>query len=174
MASSERGDLGGSSPRASTERGDLGGSSPRASTEREGLGGSSPGASTEPDVLHRDRWRPGPPARLLGSRCDDAGCGEVTFPPRPLCPDCWGPTTTVELPATGTLYTFTTVHVPGGHAQPPYTLGYADLGTVRVLGQVVGGEPRIGAPVTVTAISAGPDGPVGGPGIVYAFEVARQ
>jgi uncharacterized OB-fold protein len=169
MGSSERGTAAGSSPRGSTERGGLGGSSPRGSTERGGLGGSS-----EPDVLHRDRWCPGPPPRLLGSRCDAAGCGEVTFPPRPLCPDCWGPTTTVELPATGTLYTFTTVHVPSGHAQPPYTLGYADFGTVRVLGQVVGGEPRIGAPVTVTAISAGPDGPAGGPGIVYAFEVARQ
>jgi len=137
------------------------------SSERGGLAGSSLRAST--DVLHRDRWRPGPPPTMLGSRCDAAECAGVTFPPRPLCPDCWGPTTTVELPTAGTLYTFTTVHVPGGHAQPPYTLGYADLGTVRVLGQVVGGEPRIGAPVTVTAISAGLDGP----GIVYAFEVAR-
>jgi uncharacterized protein len=98
----------------------------------------------------------------------------VSFPPRPLCPRCWGPTTTVELPASGTLYTYTTVHVPSGRADPPYTLGYADLGTVRVLGQVVGGEPRVGAPVTVTAISTGPDGPAGGPGLVYAFEVARQ
>ncbi len=144
------------------------------SSERGGLGGSSPRANSE--ILLEDRWRPGPPPRLLACRCatgsNATGCGEVFFPPQPLCPACWGPTVTFDLPADGTLYTFTTVQVPSDHAEPPYTLGYADLGRVRVLGQVVGGPPRIGAAVTVTAITVGPEAGHGGPGLVYAFQVA--
>jgi uncharacterized OB-fold protein len=96
------------------------------------------------------------------------------FPPRPLCPACWGPTEIVELPPDGTLYTFTTVQVPSDHAEPPYTLGYADLGRVRVLGHLVGGPPRIGAAVTVTAITVGAAAGHGGPGLVYAFQVATH
>ena len=151
-------------------------------------------------VLLGDRWRPGPPPRLLAGRCSGlaegagaegtvaegtvaegtgaeetgpgGGCDEVFFPPRPLCPSCWGPAETFELPADGTLYTFTTVQVPSGHAEPPYMIGYADLGRVRVLGHLVGGPLRIGAPVTVTAITVGAGAGHGGPGLVYAFEVA--
>jgi len=35
--------------------------------------------------------------------------------------------------------------VPSDHAEPPFRLGQADLGRVRVLGHLVGGPPRIGA-----------------------------
>ncbi len=131
--------------------------------------------NSEP-ILLGDRWRPGPPPRLLACRCEAGSsareCDEVLFPPRPLCPVCWGPTEIFELPTDGTLYTFTTVEVPSSHAEPPYTLGYADLGRVRVLGHLVGGRPRIGAPVTVTAITVGAGAGHGGPGLVYAFQVA--
>jgi uncharacterized protein len=140
----------------------------------------SPRASTEAadQILLGDRWRPGPPPRLLACRCAAesaaAGCDEVFFPPRPLCPTCWGPTEVVELPTDGTLYTFTTVQVPSDHAEAPYMLGYADLGRVRVLGHLVGGPPRIGAPVTVTTITVGAAAGHGGPGLVYAFRVAAH
>lgn len=134
--------------------------------------------SSDNQILLNDRWRPGPPPRLLACRCaagsEAAGCDEVFFPPRPLCPACWGPTKIVELPTDGTLYTFTTVQVPSDHAEPPYRLGYADLGRVRVLGHLVGAPPRIGAPVTVTSITVGAAAGHGGPGLVYAFQVAEH
>jgi uncharacterized OB-fold protein len=118
-----------------------------------------------PPVLLGDRWQPGPPPVLLGSRC--RACAGLSFPPRPQCPGCWGPTLTTELPATGTLYTFTTVHVGGA----PYPLGQADLGGIRVLGPLTGAEPWIGAPVTVTETATGPPG---SPSRVYAFRVSGR
>ncbi len=103
------------------------------------------------EVALADRWAPGPPPVLLAAQC--RACGDVSFPPRPYCPECWAEAETIALPTAGTLYTFTTVHA-GDRA--PLVLGYADFGEVRVLGQLTGAPPRIGAPVTVTETSAGP------------------
>lgn len=102
------------------------------------------------EVLLADRWAPGPPPVLLAARC--RACGDVSFPPRPYCPECWAEAETVALPTAGTLYTFTTVHTGG---QAPLVLGYADFGEVRVLGQLTGAPPRVGARVTVTEADTG-------------------
>jgi uncharacterized OB-fold protein len=49
--------------------------------------------------------------RLLGSKCTT--CGTVLVPPQPRCFDCQGETFEwVELPGTGTIYTFTIVRHP--------------------------------------------------------------
>jgi uncharacterized OB-fold protein len=54
---------------------------------------------------------PGQPPRLLGSRCD--GCGEHFFPRRQVCARCLHDgCDDVELGPTGTLWTWTYVHVP--------------------------------------------------------------
>src|SRR6202008_4190893 len=87
------------------------------------MGSSEPVAA----VALADRWRPGPPPLLLAARC--TACGEVSFPSRPWCPECWSETETEPLPPVGTLYTFTTVHVGDG---APRVLGYSDFGEVRV------------------------------------------
>jgi uncharacterized OB-fold protein len=75
--------------------------------------------------------------RLLGSRC--AHCGGVAFPPHPLCPACGAESgqDTVLLSATGTLYSFSEIHIaPKGFATP-YTVGYVDLTEgVRLFGQI--------------------------------------
>jgi uncharacterized protein len=116
------------------------------------------------EVVLADRWEPGPPPVLLAARC--RACGEVSFPPRPYCPECWAEAETIALPPTGALYTFTTVHTPD---RAPLVLGYADFGEVRVLGPLTGAPPRIGALVTVTEARTGPAG--GGRG--YAFRVSE-
>jgi uncharacterized OB-fold protein len=123
------------------------------------MGSSEPVAA----VALADRWRPGPPPLLLAARC--TACGEVSFPSRPWCPECWSETETETLPPVGTLYTFTTVHVGDG---APRVLGYADFGEVRVLGPLTGAVPWIGALVTVT--ETGPGQP--GAGRTYAFCVS--
>ena len=96
---------------------------------------------------------PAPPARpvLYGARC--APCGAVTFPPAPGCPRCgedrMGP---VELPARGTLYTWTTQEfLPKlpylGPETPetfePWAVGYVDLdGQLRVEGRLYDVDPE--------------------------------
>ena len=115
------------------------------------------------DVVLADRWEPGPPPVLLAARC--RACGDVSFPPRPYCPECWAEAETVALPTAGTLYTFTTVQTAD---RAPLVLGYADFGDVRVLGPLTGAAPRIGAPVAVTETSAGEGGSRG-----YAFCVSE-
>jgi len=115
------------------------------------------------EVMLADRWKPGPPPVLLAARC--RACGDVSFPPRAYCPECWAEAEIIALPTAGTLYTFTTVHAGGR----PLVLGYADFGEVRVLGQLTGAPPRIGAPVTVTETSTGP---ADGGQRRYAFRVS--
>ena len=50
-------------------------------------------------------------SRLMGARCN--GCGRLTVPPRPICPDCrksdleW-----FEFKGKGSLDIFTVIHVP--------------------------------------------------------------
>jgi uncharacterized OB-fold protein len=91
--------------------------------------------------------------RLHGSRCGH--CGGVAFPPHPLCPSCGAENgqDMVLLSPTGTLYSFSEIHVaPKGFATP-YAVGYVDLPEgVRLFGQIEGraAELRIGQKVAVT------------------------
>ena len=65
------------------------------------------------------------------------------LPPRRVCPDC-GATELDErpLPETGTVETYSTVHVsvPDFEAETPYTTAIASFGPVRLTGVVRGGE----------------------------------
>jgi uncharacterized OB-fold protein len=91
--------------------------------------------------------------RLHGSRCGD--CGGVAFPAHNACPSCGAESgqDMVLLSPTGTLYSFSEIHVaPKGFATP-YAVGYVDLPEgVRLFGQIEGraAELRIGQKVAVT------------------------
>ena len=62
--------------------------------------------------------------RLLGSRCS----GQVLFPRVALCPDDGHQAEPIELPAHGTLYSFTVVRMKPPCGLPaPYAVGYVDL-----------------------------------------------
>jgi len=63
---------------------------------------------------------------LLGQRCAD--CAEVFFPPRPVCPDCTGRSLEwAELPARGTLHSWTIVKRAGPRFDVPMIIGLIDL-----------------------------------------------
>lgn len=89
---------------------------------------------------------------LIGSRCPK--CGKHAFPRRTFCDAC-GTSTGLEpvrLSNTGTLYSFSEVHVAPKMFATPYVIGYVDLPeNVRVLGQVEhrAAELRPGEPVKV-------------------------
>ncbi len=74
-------------------------------------------------------WKPpvvkdGTPT-LLASRC--AHCNETFFPLLKVCPRCLEAPEIITLGDTGTLYTYTVVHVaPKGYATP-YVVGYVDM-----------------------------------------------
>jgi uncharacterized protein len=117
------------------------------------------------------------PPRLAGSRCP--GCGTVVFPVTSGCPRCSRPDPEqVALPATGVLWSWTEQCFP---PKPPYRapatgfvpfgVGYVDLGPVIVEGRLVppGRAWRIGDPVRLTLVPAGPDAS-GGEVLSYAFE----
>jgi uncharacterized OB-fold protein len=91
--------------------------------------------------------------RLHGSRC--GRCSGVAFPAHEACPSCGAESgqDAVLLSPTGTLYSFSEIHVaPKGFATP-YAVGYVDLPEgVRLFGQIEGraAELRIGQKVAVT------------------------
>jgi uncharacterized OB-fold protein len=103
--------------------------------------------------------------RLLGGRCDT--CELVTFPSQAFCPRCSGGSVeSHELPATGTLWTWTTQEfLPKnppylGREQArefiPFAVGYIEIPDVlRVearLTDVAFGELRFGMEMTVTTV----------------------
>ena len=69
--------------------------------------------------------------------------GHGTLPPRRVCPHC-GATELEErpLPETGTVETYTTVHVsvPDFEAETPYITAIASFGPVRLTGVIWGGD----------------------------------
>lgn len=62
---------------------------------------------------------------LQGSLCQE--CGEIHFPRRKRCPDCFGDTRARTLSRTGTLYAFGTVNMGAPGFETPYSIGYVDL-----------------------------------------------
>lgn len=73
-------------------------------------------------------WQALAAGRFTTTRC--AGCGQSTFPPRPICPHCHGTRQEwIELSGHGRLYTRTRIHAAGGAfaAFAPYAVGIVDL-----------------------------------------------
>ena len=74
-------------------------------------------------------WREQPQRyRMEAGKCSK--CGAVHFPPRRVCPECAGRAfETVVLPGTGTVETFTVIHVgPTGFGdQAPYAVAIVKL-----------------------------------------------
>ena len=76
----------------------------------------------------RTFWEGLAAGRFLTSRCTD--CEHMTFPPKPICPECWEPNVEwVELSGRGTLVSYTEVSAaPQMFAKDaPYTLCIVDL-----------------------------------------------
>jgi len=65
-------------------------------------------------------------AFLLGNKC--ATCGQIYFPSRPFCFECFGEAMNpIRLGAQGTLYSYTVSYMPSAHFTPPYTAGWIDV-----------------------------------------------
>jgi uncharacterized OB-fold protein len=78
-------------------------------------------------------------------------CARRSFPPVPACPYCANPETRwEEVPATGSIYSFITVHRafdPAFAGDVPYVIATVDLDAgVRMVGRLTG-APAIGARV---------------------------
>jgi hypothetical protein len=83
--------------------------------------------------------------------------GHGSLPPRRVCPHCGSPDLSEEpLPESGTVETFTVVHVPAPSFadEAPYATVVADFGEVRLTG-VLGGdaveEVEVGSTVEASA-----------------------
>ncbi|WP_254862402.1 Zn-ribbon domain-containing OB-fold protein [Halovivax gelatinilyticus] len=71
--------------------------------------------------------------------------GHGSLPPRRICPECGEQSLSEEpLPDTGTVETFSTVHVPTPAFQDdaPYVTAIVDFGPVRVTGRVLDVAPE--------------------------------
>jgi uncharacterized protein len=65
---------------------------------------------------------------FISTRC--LTCEHVTFPPKPVCPNCWSSDIQwQDLQTRGVLYSWTRVHAPpeAFAAESPYALGIVDL-----------------------------------------------
>lgn len=101
------------------------------------------------DEYTRPFWEAAKEDRLVAPRC--TRCGTFRLPPLPLCYVCQNDGTEwVELPGTGTVYTYTVVHHPLGpqlSAICPYVSGVVELdGTqgagARMLVNIIDCDPR--------------------------------
>ena len=79
--------------------------------------------------------------------------GHGSLPPRRLCPECGDSELEKQpLPDSGTLDTFSTIHVatPAFTEDAPYVVAIADFGLLRLTGQLRGvEEPEVGMRVGV-------------------------
>ena len=105
------------------------------------------------DGLAEGRWQT--------TCCQD--CGRQTFPPKPVCPHCWG--THIEwtpLSQRGTLYSWTRIHAaPTAFAgEVPYAVGIVDLDSgLRLACRLVDGtdlKPGMAVEMTVLQYEDGP------------------
>ncbi len=66
--------------------------------------------------------------RLEAGQCD--GCGEISFPPRKVCPKCYGEgSTVVTLPRRGKVVSHTTIWIPPMQFESlkPYVVAIVEL-----------------------------------------------
>jgi uncharacterized OB-fold protein len=108
---------------------------------------------------------------LLGAVC--RACGSRMFPPSPVCSTCMSEDVEREaMPRTGTLYSFTTVHVGPKNWDKPYELGYVDLENgVRVFAHLRG-DVAIGTQVELGSATIGKTDD-GTPITTFVFQPAR-
>lgn len=96
-------------------------------------------------------WEDGPDGvRLLAAEC--ARCGQLSFPPTGDCWRCGSAGTPGALPLsrTGTLHTFSVVHVAPAGFRPPYAVGQVDLPEgLRVLARLEVADPVLDEPLEV-------------------------
>ena len=121
-----------------------------------------PGLAYPPRVTRFTRpfWEALDAGRLTTTRC--RACGHLTFPPRLLCPDCWGQDVEwTRLSGRGILHSFTEVWAAPGPfaAEVPYVLGLVDLEEgVRCLSRVDAryDDLRVDQPVVLAVRRARP------------------
>lgn len=79
---------------------------------------------------------------MLGAKC--SGCETRIYPVLTACPQCGGRDFVASpLPAVGTLYCYSVVHMGPKGVDTPYTIGYVDLSDgLRVFGRI---EMAVGA-----------------------------
>ena len=75
---------------------------------------------------------------LLGARCQQ--CGQIIFPRREACLNCLGnDLELIQLSRKGKLYSYTIVHMPSEHFEPPYAVGWIELPEgVKIFSQIRG------------------------------------
>lgn len=86
--------------------------------------------------------------RLLAQRC--RRCGEVFFPPRPVCPECLAQALEpAELSGRGRLASWTGIRRGGPHFEAPWVLGLVDLeeGVGRIAAAIVDPDDAEATPV---------------------------
>ena len=73
---------------------------------------------------------------LHANKC--TACGKVYFPKAHLCLTCFNEQLEeTTLNRRGKLFSYTVVHMPSSHFQPPYAVGYVDLPEgVRIFSQL--------------------------------------
>lgn len=116
----------------------------------------------------RDRYY-----RLIGSKCSD--CGDEFFPPVYKCRGCGSEhLEDREMPKTGTIVTYTTLHepLPGFEAEAPFDLAVVKLDNgAKVLTQIVDSpheSVKTGARVRATVRRVRVDGESGQ--IIYGYK----
>ncbi len=82
--------------------------------------------------------------RLLGFKCNN--CGNKVYPERPICPRCKEREfSEFELGDIGTILTYTKLYaVPEGVEVRPLILGVAEFDGLRIAGQLIGEDIKIG------------------------------
>ncbi len=85
--------------------------------------------------------------KFVAYRCKT--CGKVMKPKHDRCLKCKGMEfEEFELPKEGKLVTYTKLYaLPVGIEMPPLTLGIAEFGSAKALGQVLTDNPKIGMKV---------------------------
>ena len=73
---------------------------------------------------------------LVGGKCKQ--CGQIFFPPREWCLNCSSrDLERANLGRKGKLYSFTIVHMPSEHFEPPYAVGWIELPEgIRIFSQI--------------------------------------
>jgi uncharacterized OB-fold protein len=114
------------------------------------FGGDMP--QPEPGIDDAGFWAACAEGRLVFRHC--SGCGRTHHPPLPVCPTCQSTRLDWREPrGEPEIFTFTRVHHPAHPASVPHlpydviVVAWPDTDWVRLVSNLIGGEPRIGARV---------------------------